>query len=254
MHLEVIGCTSAGKSTLTRAVEQAGRQLGIDVVTGDDLVLKLVALDWVRNEFLRRRLVDGPALLACLLTWRRHRALLRFALDLSRRSPGSWARKLNLARNAFRKVGLFEIVRWRRRAGQLVLVDNEGVLHAAHNLFVHISREAADSDLKAFLDLAPLPDAVLYVRETEDVLLARTLARGHKRVPAGSEEDARRFVVRALRVFETLTRHPGVRERLVCVDGGQSVVLDAESDSRLRELADLVRAGVGVIQTGWARG
>jgi thymidylate kinase len=254
MHVEVIGCTSAGKSTLARAVEQAGRKRGMDVVTGDDLVLKLLALGWVRDEFVRRRLVDGPALLACLLAWRRHRALVRLALDVSRRSPGSLTRKLNLARNALRKLGLYEIVR-RRRAGRLVLVDNEGVLQAAHNLFVHVSAEASDADLQAFLDLTPLPEAVVYVRESRDVLLERTLARGHRRVPAASEQDARRFVDRAVHVFEALVLHPGVRERLVCVDGGRSVALapEAEREARLRDLAQLLRAGVDLIPTGCAR-
>jgi thymidylate kinase len=250
MHVEVIGCTSAGKSTLARAVERAGRKRGMDVVTGDDLVLEPLALGWVRNEFVRRRLVDGPALLACLLAWRRHRQLVRLALDVSRRSPGTSTRKLNVARNALRKMGLFEIVR-RRGAGRLVLVDNEGVLQAAHNLFVHVSAAASAADLQAFLDLTPLPDAVVYVRESGDVLLERTLARGHRRVPVGSERDARRFVDRAVHVFETLVRHPGVRERLVFVDGGRSVTLapEAEGEDRLRDLAQLLRAGVDLIPT-----
>jgi thymidylate kinase len=250
LHVEVIGPTSGGKSTLTRAIEQACRQRGIDATDGDDLVLRQVALHWVRGEFVRRRLVDVPALMACLLGWGVHRELRALALEASRRSPGGWTRKLNTARNALRKIGIFEIVRRRRREGQLVLVDNEGVLQAVHNLFVHVSAETNARAVAAFLRLAPLPDAVVYVRADERVLVARTLARGHRRVPACSPDAAAGFVSRAVRVFETLACEPAIRRRLVLVGSDRSVQLaeEAGGDPRLCALAELVRAGVDLVR------
>lgn len=104
MHVELIGSTSSGKTTLTGAMEVAGRRRGLDVVNADDLVLALAGLRRVRGEFLRRRLVDLLALPICLRAFGRHRELGAFAL------------RLNLARNALRKIGIFEVVR-RRRSG-----------------------------------------------------------------------------------------------------------------------------------------
>lgn len=249
LHVEVIGPTSAGKSTLTRAIKEACRQRGIDVTDGDDLVLRQVALHWVRGEFLRRRLVDVPALLACLFGWGARRELCALALDVSRRSPGGWTRKLNQVRNALRKIGIFEIVHRRRREGQLVIVDNEGVLQAAH-LFAHVSAEINVGAIAAFLRVAPLPDAVIYVQEDERVLTARTLARGHRRVPRGSADAAARFVSRAQQVFETVTCEPAIRRRLVVVgaDRGVRIPPEAAGDPRLCALADLVQAGVDFVR------
>ena len=252
LHVEVIGATSAGKSTLTRALEEACRRRGIDATNSDDLALAPLGLERVAGEFLRRRLVDAPALLACLGSWRRHRELCSLALAASRRAPGGWTRRLNLARNALRKIGLHEIVR-RRGGNRLVLVDNEGVLQAAHNLFVHVAAESSDADLTAFMRLAPLPDAVVYVEEVEEVLVARTLARGHRRVPAGSAEGAARFVSRAVRVFETITTAPAVRARLVVVGPDRSVRLapEAKGDPRLLTLTGLVREAVALARAAF---
>lgn len=244
LHVEVIGPTSGGKTTLTRAIEQACRHRAVDATSGDDLVLRQMALHWVGGEFLRRRLIDLPALLACLWGWRTHRELCALVWRASLRAPGGWTRKLNQARNALRKIGIFRIVERGRRDGQLVLVDNEGVLQAAHNLFVHATTEARDEDLAAFLSLAPLPDAIVCVEEEEPILVARTLARGHRRVPAGSAEAAARFVRRAVRVFDVVLRQPEIRRRLVLVAADRSVRLaeEAEHDPRLRALAELVEA------------
>jgi hypothetical protein len=250
LHVEVIGPTSGGKSTLTRAIQQACRNRGIAATSGDDVVLRRVGLQWVGGEFLRRRLVDGPALLACLQARRRHAELCALAWKASRGSPGGWTQKLNLARNALRKIGIFEIVHRGRHEDELVLVDNEGVLQAAHNLFVHASAGPVDATLAAFLGLAPLADAFICVQADPHVLVERTLSRGHRRVPAGSPEAAARFVDRAMQVFDAVLREPAVRRRLVLVGADRTVRLakEADGDPRLRELAELVRAGVALVR------
>jgi hypothetical protein len=250
VHIELVGCTSAGKSVLTRGIERACVRRGVDVVLNDDLVLGRVFLRWVRGEFLRRRIVDLLSLAACARSWRTHRRLIAFALDASRRAPCSWTGRLNIARNVLRKVGIFEIVRRSLSDERVVLVDNEGVLQAAHNLFVHASGSSADAEVATFLGLAPLPDAVVYVQEQEAVMVSRTLARGHRRVPEGSVEDARQFVRGAVRVFERLAAEAAVRRRLVVVDARRDVVVAFEGagDPRLRAAADLVRDGVEAVR------
>jgi hypothetical protein len=251
LHVEVIGPTSGGKTTLTRAIEKACRHRAIDATSGDDVVLRQMALQWAGGEFLRRRLIDVAALLTCLRGWHAHRELGALIWRASLRVPGGWTRKLNQARNALRKIGIFRLVERGRRHGQLVLVDNEGVLQGAHNLFVHATAEARDEDLAAFLSLAPLPDAIVCVEEEESVLLTRMLARGHRRVPAGSPEAAALFVRRAVRVFDVVVRQPEIRRRLVLVsaDGSVRLAKEAEDDARLRALAELVEESVALLPT-----
>ncbi len=250
LHVEIVGATSVGKSTLMRALDEACRRRGLELATGDQLALAPLGLRHFRNEFVVRRLVDAPALLACLRARRRHRALIGFCLEACRRAPAGITGRLNLARNALRKIGLFEIVR-RGGAGRLVVVDNEGVLQGAHNLFVHVDGQTLEEeDVRAFLRLAPLPDAVVCVRQDLPVLVDRTLVRGHRRIPAGSREAATRFVARALAVFDIVTREPLVRARLLTVEPGGSVRIapEAEGDRRLGRLATLLSEAVSIAQ------
>jgi hypothetical protein len=156
---------------------------------------------------------------------------------------------LNLARNALRKVGIYDIVRRRRGAAEHVLVDNEGVLQAAHNLFVHVAREPDLAQVDAFADIAPVPDAVVYRRVDASTLRERTVARGHKRVPGGTVAAADRFVERAEAVFDRLTSHPRVRSRLVVAEGTSPVVVaQCGGDPQLLTLADWVRAGLEAVR------
>jgi hypothetical protein len=249
MHVEVVGCTSSGKTTLTRALEMVGRAHGLAVRNGDDFVLGTLGLGWIESEFLRRRLVDAISLPACFRARHAYRELLRLALDVSRSAPGRWSTRLNLARNALRKVGIYDIVRRRRGVTEHVFVDNEGVLQAAHNLFVHVAREPNMAQVDAFADVAPLPDAVVYRRVDASTLRERIVARGHKRVPARSAVAADRFVERAEAVFDRLTSHPRVRSRLVLAEGTSPFsVAECGGDPRLLTLADWVRAGLEVVR------
>lgn len=246
MHVEVIGCTSSGKTTLTRALEKVGRSRGLAVRDGDDLVLGRLA--WIRGGFLRRRLVDAISLPACLRARGEHSELLHLALEVSRTTPGGWTNRLNRARNALRKVGIYVLVQRRRRSMEHVLVDNEGVLQAAHNLFVHTGAEPELEQVDAFARIVPLPDAVVYRRIGAATLVERTLARGHRRVPQDAPEAAARFVRHASATFDRLTSHPRVRSRLVLADGEEVSVAEGAEDPRLSMLADWVRAGLQFVQ------
>ena len=62
MHIELIGCTSAGKTTLTRKILSAGREQGIEIILGDDFVLEKLNLNWIPHEYLRRRVLESYAL------------------------------------------------------------------------------------------------------------------------------------------------------------------------------------------------
>ena len=68
MHIELIGCTSAGKSTLAGNVLAACRQQGVEILLGDEFVLRQWHLQWVRSRPVRSLLVNGVGLLASLLT------------------------------------------------------------------------------------------------------------------------------------------------------------------------------------------
>ena len=225
MQIELIGCTSSGKSTLIRKILHACNEQGIDILLGTDFVLKQVRLNWIKNHLLRTLLIDLGALFACLITWRKN---VKFYLFATRRLlwlPIALFEKINLLRNALKKIGIFEIIRFRSASQQVILVD-EGILQAAHNLFVHASIEVNMEHLYTFAGLVPLPDVVVYLRQPERLLVERTMKRGHKRIPYHSYGEVVRF---AVATFDKLVQYPVVENKL-CVIGGGEKVIEATND------------------------
>jgi thymidylate kinase len=226
LHIELIGCTSAGKSTLSRSILQACHQQGLDILLGDDFVLKQVGLNWVKSHLPRTLLVDLLALLACIITWPNNLKFYRFATQLLFPLPISPLVKLNLLRNVLKKIGIYEIISFRSTNRQIILVD-EGVLQAAHNLFVHGSVQVKMENLATFAKLIPLPDVIVYLRQPESLLIDRTVKRGHKRIPDRSYSNVVPFIRQAITTFDKLVQNPAVESKLLIIEGDQKVTVAA---------------------------
>ncbi|NLY02400.1 MAG: hypothetical protein GXY83_40460 [Rhodopirellula sp.] len=231
MQIELIGCTGAGKSTLASSLVRSCRGRGIPLVTSREFVLRRSRLHWIPGRALRTIALDLCAGVACLATMRRHRALYGFAVRTIFRSPALLRHKLNLLRNVLKKIGVYEIIYRGCNDDQLVLVD-EGTVHAVHNLFVHAQRQADLADLSTFVGLVPLPDVVVLVEQSESVLIDRTVARGHKRIPNRSRAAVEGFVKAANEVFHRLAREASIAERLLVVDGRHDGVADPGAAGR----------------------
>jgi thymidylate kinase len=245
IQIQLIGCTGAGKSTLARYLLQAFRERGIDALMGEELVLQRARLGWINAGLARILAVDLLSMFACLATWRRNREFYLFALRTVSRLPRTvaWTEKLNIARNVLKKVGIFEIVDRLGSEEQIVLVD-EGTLHAAHNLFVHVAAKTDASDVSRFAQLVPLPQVVVYVRQSKPVLIARTMKRGHKRIPDRLYAQAEVFVNRAVGTFDDLIQQLVLEKRLFTVDNKQNVIFVQEypPDPLLSAALDVLRA------------
>ena len=150
-----------------------------------------------------------------------------------------------MLRNVLKKIGIYEIIQFRRTSQQVILVD-EGVLQAAHNLFVHAYAEVKTEHLSTFARLVPLPDVVVYLKQPEGLLIDRTLKRGHKRIPNRSYGTVVRFVKQAVATFDKLVQHPVVENKLLIIDGDRDVVMVTnDQDDPIMGLA------LKIIQTGF---
>lgn len=252
MQIELIGCTGAGKSTLTRGIFQACRAQKIDALYGEDFVLKQVRLNWVNCYIVRTVVVDICSLFACLLTWRTSYVLYLLTLQNVFRLPASatWFERLNIVRNTLKKIGMYEIIRHHGPDQQVILID-EGTLHTAQYLFVRSSVEAMISDMPTFAKLLPLPDVTIYLRQNEGILVERTLRRGHKRIPGGSRVQTERFIKRAVVIFENLVQYPSIKSKLFLVDGGESITPapDCQNDPALMITMQILRTGLDVVNS-----
>ena len=249
MHIELIGSTSAGKTTLARRMIQVGKDMGVDVFLSDDFILEQVHLSWVRNEFVRRRLVETVSFAVWLTCLSQYRDFFKFVLTEGKYSPGSWFYKMNRIRNVVRKIGIYEFISRRSGSNQIILADNEGMLQGVHNLFVHQNSQADLNKITEYVDLVPLPDIVLYLQQEEDVLVSRTLGRGHARVAGSSPEKVGHFIRQAVAVFNEMINIPKIQERLLIVDGGLNVQSKPGNQNNInfRRAAELVQSGLLMI-------
>lgn len=222
MHIELIGCTSAGKSSLSQKLLANPRQAGYELITSYDFVLRWARFGWLRNHKARMVILNMVALIACLLAWPRRRALYRFIAGTILRLPGHIrpAEKLKIVRIAARNIGIDEIIRRNRAANQVILAD-EGMLHIASYLFVHVTQPPNFADLVTFLRLVALPELVVYIEQPEAVLVTRTIRKGHKRIPGGAPHLVEAFIRHSIDLFDRLAADPNVQARLLTIRGGE---------------------------------
>lgn len=245
MHIELIGSTSAGKTTLAKKMVEAGKKSGIDITLSDDFMLEQLKLSWVRNEFVRRRLVEVAAFAICLTCLVKYKDFISFVVREGKSSTGSWLYKINRIRNVLRKIGIFEFISRRCGSRQIVLADNEGILQGVHNLFVHQNSQADLHKIAAYAQLVPLPDAVLYLQQEEEILIARTLARGHARVTGNSPDEVAHFIRQAIAVFDELVHAPGMQDRVLIVNGDLNIPAEADHSHNFdfHQVTELVPPG-----------
>ena len=249
MIIEFIGSTGAGKTTLIKHILYSCEREGIDAVVGTDIVLKQSQLNGIKSDLLRAVLVNLISLSASLAAWRNNPEFYRFVFQMILKLPGRvpWVQRLLLAKNILKRIGIYELIRRRGTEQQIYLVD-EGTLHVAHSLFVHLAGQANRHDVSTFASLVPLPQVVVYLRQDEAVLVERILTRGHARVPDHSVTDAAHFIKQAVNVFDELVQNPAIEQRVVVVDGAQKIVmaLGSGTSSRMTSVAKLVQAGLQV--------
>ena len=245
MIIEFFGSTGAGKTTLANHVLGDCRKQGIDILMGADFVLKQCRLNWIRSIFVRTLCLDLLASIACVATWRNNSEIYAFVSHVIIRLPVAWFEKLNLTRNALKKIGLYEIMRRRGSDRQIVLVD-EGTLHTAHNLFVHVSVGTNVGDLETFVRMVPLPDMAIYVTRIESVLIERTIGRGHNRIPGHSYASTKLFVKRALGTFEKMVRLLVLEDRMKMMDSNRNIFVtrNYKAEPALAAVLKVIHAGV----------
>ena len=79
MQIELVGCTSAGKSTLVAQVTEAARAEGIDLLLADEFALDQLGLGHLRKRWLRAVVVHIVAFWGCVSKGWRHVRFVKFA-------------------------------------------------------------------------------------------------------------------------------------------------------------------------------
>jgi thymidylate kinase len=122
---------------------------------------------------------------------------------------------------------------------------DEGTLHAAHNLFIHVDFEFDNDQLQQFAERVPLPDVVIYVRQSEQVLVERTLKRGHPRIADPTRQSVAKFVHQAVLAFDQLAKHERIAPRTLEVQDGMIVSEPMELPTpQLKRTLEFLRSAI----------
>ena len=247
MQLELIGCTGAGKSTLAARIVDAARAEGIKLVLADEFALNQLGLRHLRTRWLRAVAVHVVAFWGCISRGSRHVRFIEYAYRVLHYSKIPRRQQWNQLRKVLKQLGRYEVIRCRRQSQTPVLVD-EGTLHAAHNLFVHVANDFNNDHVRQFAERVPLPDIVIYVREREDVLIERTLDRRHPRIADPTPQSVAKFVRQAVLVFDQLSKHERVAPRTLVIQDG--VIVSEPNELGNPELKNVMKVLRGAIATG----
>jgi hypothetical protein len=218
--IEFIGCTSSGKTTLVNLGLQICQANNVDAWLGEDFLLDQFYIGKVCNTSIRTILVNSISPLIALFNLRKYWHFFCFALRNLTRLQNTLVEKVYLCRNIIKSIGIYEIACSKTNSDQIIFLD-EGPLQIANILFVHRSQDSTEGALSDFVHFIPFPDAIVYLREKEDVLIQRTLSRRHKRIRNGNLSDVKQFVQSAVAVFERLTQEPAVQPKLFIINERQ---------------------------------
>lgn len=197
MIVEITGATGSGKTTLSREVIRTLRTKGYRVVAvhpdnaiGGNQSLRNLSWD-----------VRASAMLPKLL-WKQ-RAFLSFAIKaIGRYADSPWT-AVNLLRSVLRKIAVYE---WHRSrfSDPTVIVLDEGPIHTAHQLFVHVNSVPNDEALDTFWKVVPKPDLIVHLTAPLQAIHDRT----HSRTDPPRRRNVRThlatYVENAGRLFERL--------------------------------------------------
>jgi thymidylate kinase len=219
--VEFIGATGAGKSTLVAALLEALEARGVRVCEAHEAILARYGLAFIAGPALRSALVSALSFYSFLrfLCTRDGFRLWWLAVRVIARDAGSFRIAVGLLRNVVKRMGVDRMLRRLRpvlRPCDVVVCD-EGLVHAAHNLFVHAGSAPRREEIALFGALVPTPDLLVWVTAAPAQSAAVILQRGHPRVTA-TPGAARAFAEHSRTTFEALAAAPRLRERIYRLD------------------------------------
>jgi thymidylate kinase len=238
MLIEFIGSTGAGKTTLISEVQHRLTKTA-KVTTSYDFVAAPLGLRGVTHPTAQnfiQELVGFPFFIRSL---HRNKAFVVFILRMLARQSNFSIFTINNLRSLVRKIGVFEIIR-RDENNHIIMVD-EGTVLLAHNVFVYNSVSYAPDEITTFVDLAPLPDLVVYIRAPMDSLMKRALRRSDppREIKSKNRALIETYVERAVSMFEQLIQAEKIRDRVLIVENPESA--DTGHDTVVDYIAQFIQ-------------
>jgi thymidylate kinase len=239
--VEFIGVTGVGKSTLLKAVAELLSKQGLRVRDAEEVIVSRWGLSLAGHPKTRSAVVLLRALIPFarfLFTSNGRRMTWMAFRSIARGMRSFWIGAKLLAHFA-KRIGSHRLLERMRRESadcDIVLCD-EGVVHAAHNLFVHAGVEPQSEEVTRFGRMVPRPDVLVWVTAPTEQSAAVILQRGHSRVPA-ERAAALAFASDARTTFEALSHVEELQDVLFRIDNSRN----GDPDAAIRERASTIGA------------
>jgi len=199
MLIEFIGCTGSGKSVLSEKVFNLLINKGNKpklLHIGGNFKYDIYTIPWSINYFIYNI------------------KLIRLVVRMLSKPTITVYNRINLLRNFVKKVGTNQLVRFKYN-DRLIILD-EGTIHSVHNIFVHDNYSFNDNNILEFVELIPKPDIIVYIKTPEEILIAETIKRGHRRID--KKENIGFFIRNAIKIFESIGSIESICSRLLIVE------------------------------------
>ena len=231
--VEFTGVTGVGKSTLVTVVKEMLVNQGFLAHDAYDFILAAYGINPTPNAQLKSILIDliaFPSFVYHSFTTKQGFVLLHLAIKVITRDARTLWEILNLLRNFVKRVGVHLLLKklcYRLDQFEFVICD-EGILHVAHNLFVHQGIPPDPNEVLRFGRLISLPEIIVWVKAPKEKSVKCILQRGHSRVDR-SPAAARMFVNHGCCTFEALCENESIRNRLLIIDNTLPIQVTAST-------------------------
>lgn len=216
MIVEFIGTTGSGKTTL---ISHVRRKLSNtrEVTTSSDLVTSLVGLQGIKNTTLRNLLQETISFPYFLSAYSKYSEFVIKTVRLFSRDSSFSIMTINNLRSIERKVGGLEIAR-RQDPKKVILVD-EGPFLTAH-MFAFNDTPLSQNEIEEYIDLLPLPDLIIYIKASLEVLVERSLNRPRppREMAARNSTDNVEFIKHANSIFDQIIETSFIQARTLIVE------------------------------------
>ncbi len=204
MIIEWIGCSGAGKTTLSKEVYKNLLESGFPVRRPLEIFIGKNLAKLISSERLRNIILDILVLPWTFFSIIKYKRFLLYCLKFLRNDYFSFTQRIKLIRSILRKTGLHFFLENFCNKKQLIFVD-EGTVHIAHLLFANGNISCVlDKDVADFCDCVPIPDLIVHIMSSESELIERTLNREHKPIPTNSLDSLERFISLGFETFKLL--------------------------------------------------